>query len=143
MEDSPVISGSLKSPDFTPTQNQIKDIISYFAKIGLTVSLDEAVIRVEQPNGMDTFMEELEKVRGEKGFVNKDVYKELEDKYRYETLRRPLGNSTAFVNMFLRLLSTRNEFIELFNKGVAESMMISKRTENMRESIGKTDTDLL
>ena len=92
---------------------------------------------------MENFMEELEKERGEKGFVNEDKYKDLEDKYRYETLRRPLGNSTAFINLFLRLLSTRNEFTELFNKGVAESMMISKQSENLRQAKGKKDTDML
>ena len=139
----PQVVGSLKSPEFTSTQNQLKDFISYFAKVGLTVSLEEAVIRVEQPDGMENFMEELEKERGEKGFVNEDTYKELEDKYRYETLRRPLGNSTAFINLFLRLLSTRNEFTELFNKGVAESMMISKQSENLRQAKGKKDTDML
>lgn len=133
----------MKSSEFTSTQNQLKDFISYFAKVGLTVSLEEAVIRVEQPNGMENFMEELEKTRGEKGFVNEDTYKDLEDKYRYETLRRPLGNSTAFINLFLRLLSTRPEFTELFNKGVAESMMISKQSENLRQAKGKPDTDLL
>lgn len=139
----PTVTGSLKSPDFTATQNQLKEFISYFAKVGLTVSLEEAVIKVEQPNGMENFMEELEKVRGEKGFVNKDKYEELENQFRYEILRRPLGNSTAFVNLFLRLLSTRNEFTELFNKGVAEAMMISKQTDHLRSAQNVQDTDLL
>jgi hypothetical protein len=139
----PHVKGSLKSPEFTPTQNGLKDFISYFAKIGLTVSMEEAVVRVEQPNGMETFMEELEKEKGESGFVNEEKYKELEDKYRYETLRRPLGNSTAFINLFLRLLSSRQEFTELFNKGVAEAMMISKQSENLRQAKGQKDTDLL
>lgn len=143
MTNEPLIKGSLKSPDFTETQNQLKDIITYFAKVGLTVSLEEAVIKVEQPNGMENFMEQLEQVRGEKGFVNEDTYKELEDKYRYDVLRRPLGNSTAFINLFLRLLSTRQEFTEIFNKGVAESMMITKQSEHLRQAKGKSDTSLL
>jgi len=143
MPTEPLVAGSIKSPEFTDTQNQLKDFISYFAKIGLTVSLEEAVMQVEQPNGMETFMEELEKARGEKGFVNEDLYKELEKKYLFEELRRPLGNSTAFVNMFLRLLSTRNEFVELFNKGVAESMMISQQNSRLRTAKGNTDTSLL
>lgn len=139
----PNVKGSLKSPEFTETQNNLKDFMTYFAKIGLTVSMEEAVVRVEQPEGMETFMEELEKERGESGYVNEEKYKELEDKYRYETLRRPLGNSTAFINLFLRLLSSRQEFTELFNKGVAEAMMISKQSENLRQAKGKKDTDLL
>lgn len=139
----PNVKGSLKSPEFTETQNNLKEFITYFAKIGLTVSMEEAVVRVEQPEGMETFMEELEKERGESGYVNEEKYKELEDKYRYETLRRPLGNSTAFINLFLRLLSSRQEFTELFNKGVAEAMMISKQSENLRQAKGKKDTDLL
>ena len=141
--DSPITRGSLKHPELTEVQTQLKDMISYFAKIGLTVSLEEAIIQIEQPNGLETFMEELEKARGENGFVNKDKYKELESKHRFETIRRPLGNSTAFVNMFLRLLSTRTEFNEVFTQAVAESMMISKQQANMSKTLGTSDTDLL
>jgi len=143
MNDNPLIDGSLKSPTMTETQKSIKDILTYFTKIGITVSLEEAVVRVEQPNGFENFIDELEKVRTEDSFVNRDKYLELEDKFRYETLRRPLGNSTSAINLFFRYLSSRPEFNELMEKGVAEAMMISKQGADFSKATGKTDTDLL
>ena len=121
----------------------LSDVLGYFGKIGLTVSLTEANVRVEQPNGLVNFMEELEKNRGEQGFVNKDKWNELEEKFRYETIRKPIGNQNIYTNALIRLITARPEFNEFMNNAMKESLELAQANLDLKTATGKQDTDLI
>lgn len=124
-------------------QQLLSDVMGYFGKIGLTVSLTEANVRVEQPNGLVNFMEELEKIRGEEGFVNKDKWNELEEKFRYETIRKPIGNQNIYTNALIRLISARPEFNEFMNNAMKESLELAQANLDVKTATAKQDTDLI
>lgn len=105
--------------------------------------MTEANVRVEQPNGLTNFMEELEKERGESGFVNKDKWNELEEKFRYETIRKPIGNQNIYTNALIRLITARPEFNEFMNNAMKESLELAQSNLDVKTATGKQDTDLV
>lgn len=143
MDRSALPTGHAQNPELSEVQQQLSDILGYFGKIGLTVSLTEANVRVEQPNGLETFMEELEKARGEHGFVNKDTWNELEDHYRYETIRKPIGNQNIYTNALIRMITARPEFEEFINNAMKESLGLAQANLDLKTATGKQDTDLI
>jgi len=143
MDKSALPTGHAQNPELSEVQQQLSDVLGYFGKIGLTVSLTEANVRVEQPNGLVNFMEELEKARGEEGFVNKDKWNELEEKFRYETIRKPIGNQNIYTNALIRLVSARPEFNEFMNNAMKESLELAQSNLDVKTATAKQDTDLI
>lgn len=143
--DSPEIEGTLESLELTLKQKELFDTISYFQKISMALENSEGTIHIQKPHGFEDFLEKLEEARKEND--NEDIpldeYKELEAKYRYDTLRRPLGNSTSIVNMFLRHLSTNKEFIEMVAQGQAEAIEIAKKISSYNKISSNRKTDFL
>lgn len=145
IRDNPDLDGTLQNPELTDTQQELVNVISYFSKVGLIVSEHEAQYLVEKPDGLQTFLEELEKAKKESGNddLPQDEYQELEKKYRYDKLRKPLGNATSILNMLLRHLSANPEFQEIVNQSQAEAIEIAKKLSSYKTIRERRKTDLL
>lgn len=127
--DNPDIEGTLEDLKLTDKQKELFNVIAYYSKISMAIENSEGQIYIEKPNGFQEFIKKVEEARKENNNddIPLDEYEDLESKYRYDKLRRPLGNSTSIINMLLRHLSTNKEFDEMIKESQAEAIEIAKK----------------
>lgn len=142
---NPLIEGSISSPDLSPQQLELATFVEYFAKIATYVAVEEVTVKVDQPEGLQRFLKEKDRLeKTQKRVLTKDEIEKLEKEVRYDIRRIPVGNSSTILGRLLMEGFTSDKVRKAIDATIDDALNIArKKAMNTKATKSIAESELI